>query len=100
MSIYKTIKEKITKDLNPEHLEIIDESHKHLGNRKESHFKLIIVSEFFKDVSLVKRHQMLYQLLDLEIKQKIHALSLKIYTPEEWSAEESVLDSPDCSNKK
>jgi acid stress-induced BolA-like protein IbaG/YrbA len=52
-----------------------------------SHFTAIIVSPAFEQLSRVKRQQLVYatvkeQLLD----GRLHALSLKTYTPEEWQA--------------
>mgnify|MGYP001971966426 CR=1 FL=1 len=49
-------------------------------------------------MALVKRHQMIYKSLELEIKS-IHALSLKLYTPAEWEENnQQTPKSPDCSN--
>ena len=41
------------------------------------HYKAIIVSNDFKKTSLLKRHQMVYAILNKMIKKQIHALSLK-----------------------
>lgn len=71
--------------LAPIELEIVDESHKHRGHigakSGASHFALTIVSAEFIGVSLIKRHQLIYQLLDDLIPQEIHALRISARTP-------------------
>jgi len=69
---------------------------------RESHFKLIVASEKFTDLSRVQRHQLVYKLLDGELKAGLHALALKLYTGSEWQKldGQANLNSPDCSHKK
>ncbi|NVJ49292.1 MAG: BolA/IbaG family iron-sulfur metabolism protein [Gammaproteobacteria bacterium] len=51
-----------------------------------SHFKVRIVADVFQDMRPVKKQQMVYQVLNEEIKSgAIHALSIETYTPDEWS---------------
>ena len=54
---------KILKDaFNPHSLEVINESHKHnVPEGSESHFKLVLVTDIFKGMTLVKRHQTVYK---------------------------------------
>lgn len=84
----KNIRQKITSELMPTHLELEDESASHSGHQMfqnpASHFRAVIVSDRFKDKSLVERHRMVYDLLKEELKGAIHALALKTFTPEEW----------------
>ena len=64
-------------------LQIIDESHKHANHKKDTqggHFKLLIISEDFENVSLIKRHQLIYDALSDMIKIDIHAISIKAKT--------------------
>ena len=87
MSIAAIIREKLA-CLEPVILEIIDESSKHEGHKGhdgsgESHFNLTIVSDSFKGKSMVNRHKMVYNLLSIELKAKIHALALKTITCDE-----------------
>jgi len=64
----------------PQALTIIDESHKHIGHvgaqNGAGHFAVIIVAEPFKDLSLIKRHQLIYEALKDLIPHKIHALKI------------------------
>ena len=49
-----------------------------------THFEATIVSSLFKDQSMIKQHQIVYQALGDMMKQEIHALSIKTITPERW----------------
>lgn len=90
--------DKITKSLSPVVFEIINESNKHGGyfEGKESHFKLIVVSEEFSGLPLIKRHRLVNSLLAEELAGDIHALSLVTKTPEQWEANSAVPKSPAC----
>lgn len=48
------------------------------------HFDAIVVSNVFKDKSRVQRHRIVYQALGDKMREEVHALSLKLYTIEEW----------------
>ncbi|MBT4923468.1 MAG: BolA family transcriptional regulator, partial [Candidatus Thioglobus sp.] len=69
--------------LNPTHLEVINESHNHSGPASESHFKLVVVSDYFSDLKLIDRHRFVNQLFKEELSH-IHALAMHTYTPDEW----------------
>jgi len=91
------IDSKVCDGLAPVHFELINESHMHSGPATESHFKLIVVSDFFHELPRVKRHQHLYHLLAEELKEGVHALALHLYTPEEWAKKQQIVPaSPDC----
>lgn len=50
-----------------------------------SHFQVIAISAQFADMSRVKKQQMIYApLREYIAENRIHALSIKAYTPEEW----------------
>ncbi len=81
MKIWLKIEEKLRSSLDPEHLEIIDESDKHKGHMGaraggETHFAVTIVSEKFVGMSRMARHKLIYKILEEEMKN-IHALSIK-----------------------
>lgn len=50
-----------------------------------AHFDAVIVSEAFAGKSRVARHQVVYAALGDRMREEIHALSMKTYTPEEWA---------------
>ena len=81
--------------LSPTHLEVINESGDHSGNQPESHFKVIIVSDVFKNVKLIERHRQVQKLYKEEITL-IHAFTLHTYTPDEWSVKKCAPLSPKC----
>ena len=89
--IYGRIHAKVTQGLAPTSLVIKDESFMHAGHSgnpsgdpdAETHFKVEIVSSKFEGKLPVARHRMVYELLDQEIKDGVHALSLKTKTPAE-----------------
>jgi BolA protein len=80
------IRENLNEKLSPVSLEIIDDSHLHAGHASAGgggHFTVKIVSDAFKDKKLLARHRLVYEALEEGMKQEIHALSIKAYTPEE-----------------
>lgn len=82
--------------LNPKHLQIINESHRHAGPANNSHFKLVLVSDEFEGLSKVARHQKIYGLLSKELEGEIHALSMFLYTQDEWHKNQTIPSSPNC----
>ncbi|RYL29678.1 BolA family protein [Acinetobacter piscicola] len=85
--------------LNPTHLKVVNESAGHGGYfpGKESHFKVIIVSEAFAGLRLVQRHQKIYaEAKDLLSPGKIHALAIHAYLPSEWQGQAPA--SPECAH--
>ena len=87
--VYRSLKGKLQM-LKPVELEIVDESSQHAGHvgargfNGESHFYVRIVAEAFDGLMLVKRHKLIYTLLDEEFREKrIHALRIDAKTPAE-----------------
>lgn len=99
MSIQEQIEQKLHEAFQPEYLEIMNESHMHRGSATESHFKVILVSELFSGKRLILRHREVNTVLAYELKHQIHALSLHLYTPEQWGKQDNIPLSPPCSNK-
>ncbi len=71
---------KLTERFSPEILEVIDDSHKHIGHaghngKGESHFKVIIVAAEFKDRSRIDCHRMVYAAVESLIPP-VHALQI------------------------
>lgn len=84
-------------ELAPHHFDVINESHMHnVPKDSETHFKVVLVSDKFKDLPRVRRHQLINQILSELIGNPIHALALHLYTPEEWAARNQAPDSPNC----
>jgi acid stress-induced BolA-like protein IbaG/YrbA len=51
-----------------------------------AHFEAVIVSPAFAGLTRVRQHQLVYAALGERMREEIHALSMKTYSPEEWSA--------------
>ncbi len=102
MTIQETITQKLTDAFAPEHLEVVNESHMHnVPEGSESHFKVLIVCDEFKDKMLIARHRLVNKILDMELKQDkseggIHALALHTMTMEEWFIKGKAPESPEC----
>jgi len=97
MKIQQQITSKLESAFTPLHLEVLNESHMHnVPPGSESHFKVVIVSDSFSGLRKVPRHQRLYKELSEELAGEVHALSLYVYTPEEWIQQGAAPDSPEC----
>ncbi|ESW07108.1 hypothetical protein PHAVU_010G102200 [Phaseolus vulgaris] len=85
----KRIREKLKKELEPVELEVEDVSYQHAGHAGvrgsdgETHFNVKVVSREFEGKSLVKRHRLIYGLLQEELETGLHALSIVAKTPAE-----------------
>ena len=81
-SFIETIKEKITKNIQVNNVEIIDNNHLHKRhksfNKNKIHLKIIIKSESLKSLSKIASHKKIIDLLKEEIETKIHSLEIKI----------------------
>lgn len=52
----------------------------------EIHFEIIIIDDFFINMSLIDRHKSIYKIInDFLLNKIIHAVSMKIYTFSEWN---------------
>ncbi|KAG1326734.1 putative sufE-like protein 1, chloroplastic/mitochondrial [Cocos nucifera] len=84
------IRERLERELSPVELEVEDISYQHAGhagvrgnNDGETHFNVRVVSKEFEGKSLVKRHRLVYDLLQEELQSGLHALSIVAKTPSE-----------------
>jgi acid stress-induced BolA-like protein IbaG/YrbA len=46
----------------------------------------VIVSAAFAGLSRIRQHQLVYGALGERMREEIHALSMKTYSPEEWAS--------------
>lgn len=49
------------------------------------HFEAVVVSTEFAGKNIVQQHQMVYKALGDRMRSEIHALSMRTFTPEQWS---------------
>lgn len=72
--------------LKPLSIAIEDESHRHAGHagaRDGGHYKLDIVASAFAGKNTVARHRLIYDAAGDLMRGRIHALSIRAFTPEE-----------------
>ena len=72
-----SIEQSIRSGLDCTHLEVQGDG---------AHFEAVVVSPAFAGASRVRRHQLVYAALGDRMKEEIHALSMKTFTPDEWAA--------------
>ncbi|WP_225721695.1 BolA family protein [Candidatus Vallotiella sp. (ex Adelges kitamiensis)] len=83
----KLIRERLCASLSPFTLEIHDNSTEHTshtGAAAGSHYAITIVSATFDGHTRVARHRLVYDALLDAMKNGIHALSIRAYTPKEF----------------
>ena len=73
----RSIEESIRTGLAVTHLEVRGDG---------AHFEAVIVSPSFAGLPRVRQHQLVYAALGDRMREEIHALSMKTYSPEEWAA--------------
>lgn len=73
--------------LAPSVLEVVDESHRHVGHEGardgRGHFAVEIVSESFSGLAPLARHRRIYEALGTMMQTDIHALSIRAMAPAE-----------------
>ncbi len=80
------IESKLREVLDPQAVEITDDSHLHAGHagaREGRHFSVRVVSGRFVGVSRVGRHRLVYDALQTLIARGIHALAIDARAPGE-----------------
>jgi len=93
MNVAVMIEQRLRRGLRPLHLEVRDESERHVGHPGATsgggHYRAVIVSEAFEPMTLLERHRAVNEILRDLFGPRIHALALKTLTPAEWSRKES-----------
>ena len=59
----------------------------HVMTGNNDHFNLLVISDTFKNLTLIEQHKIIYKALDGLITKEIHALQLKTITLEQWKKE-------------
>ena len=76
MTTPEQVKQYIGTGMRREHVEVSGDGH---------HFEAVIVSAAFRGKRKVQQHQLVYQALGDRMREEIHALSMRTYTPEDWA---------------
>jgi BolA protein len=81
------IRQRLTDALQPESLEIEDESHLHAGHAGAAdgrgHFRVLVVADAFGGQNRIQRHRLVYSALGDMMQTDIHALAIQAYHPDE-----------------
>jgi stress-induced morphogen len=79
-------------------MQVINESFMHnVPKGAETHFKVVVVSDTFTDVALIKRHRTVNTLLKEELATGVHALTIQAKTVAQWEQSgHAVEPSPKC----
>jgi BolA protein len=80
------IRLRLEASLQPTDLEVIDESHLHVGHagarEGKGHFRVRIVSERFAELAPLQRHRLVYDAMGDLMNTDIHALTISAETPD------------------
>ncbi len=80
----RLIRQRVDEVLKPESLELIDDSHMHVGHgAKGGHYSIKIVSNAFEGKGMLQRHRLVYDAVGDLMAGEIHALSIDAKTPTE-----------------
>ena len=79
------IRERLEAALAPTRLEVIDDSHHHIGHEGardgRGHYTVLIASQAFAGMTLLARHRAVYEALGTLMQTDIHALSIQATLP-------------------
>ncbi len=83
MTMQSKILKKLREKLNPELLEVHDESRHHAGHsgsrpEGETHFYVRIKASSLSGLNRVQQHRKIYEILDEELKNTVHALRIEV----------------------
>jgi BolA protein len=79
--------ERLRSALEPEQLDVIDDSHRHAGHAGAAdgrgHFTVLVVSKRFAGLDTLRRHRLVYESVGDLMTTDIHALSIQALAPGE-----------------
>jgi len=81
------MEKRLKSQLDLKHFEVKDFTGRHLHHEQHNggfHLEAVIVSDNFKELSLIKRHKKVYAAMGELMNHEIHALSMKTLTIKEW----------------
>ncbi len=87
VTVQARIEQKLATALTPQLLVVENESHMHsVKPGSETHFKVLVVSPEFDGASRVARQRRVNDLLRDELASGVHALTMRVITPEEYAS--------------
>jgi BolA family transcriptional regulator, general stress-responsive regulator len=96
MTTAERIHDALATGLAPAAIDVRDESARHAGHagarpEGETHFRVRVVTEVFREKSRIERHRMVHKLLENELSGGVHALRIQAMTPEEAAAKQDCI---------
>jgi len=86
----RAIENVLVHGLEAVHVEVVDNSAghaDHLGAKDGGgHFAVVVVSKAFRGLSRIAAQKLVYETLAELMTEDIHALSMRTFTPEQWTA--------------
>lgn len=88
MSVRERVERKLFDALAPSAMEVIDDSARHAGHAGarpggETHFTVVVIAAAFSGKSRLERQRLVHAILAEELAGPIHALGLRLMTPDE-----------------
>jgi BolA protein len=88
MTRQQRLQRRLVEALAPSAIDVVDESHRHAGHAGarpggETHYHVAIISTRFAGMSRIARHRLVHEIVHDEFENGLHALSLKLLTPDE-----------------
>lgn len=83
MSVANEIIHKLTQAFAPDHIDVVNDSHRHAGHAGddgtgETHFNVTLRAAQFAPMSRIARHRAVHAALGPDLIARIHALALDI----------------------
>jgi BolA protein len=98
MTVEEQLAQRLRSSFSPRWMELENESHQHsVPANSETHFRLVMVSDAFRDLRPVARHQRVYGEVKDLLEGPVHALAMHLYDEREWAERGAPApQSPDC----
>jgi BolA family transcriptional regulator, general stress-responsive regulator len=91
MTTLQLIEQIISQKLEAEFVKVEDQSdrHKNHAGRKHApidsgHYDLLVISKRFENLTAIECHRLIYTSLEEQMQSRIHALSIRAYSPQQW----------------
>ena len=79
----------LSKDVKKTILNILPDATVYAIDPDWEHLEALVISPTFKNMPLVKQHQLIMKALKEHFASSVHALALKTFTPEKWEKEKN-----------